>query len=227
MFYCFIWQGGTRRDVKLINRPWHVGPKSPFQQQQQKQQLGNWELQQQTHTRTAESWAACCECVRVCILQFMLLLSLLLLLLFNFSLFQTLTHRHNSHIDTRLFANQLARCKICYSIFEKTLLLCAYAKWLATTTINNHFFPYSKIYFKWEYQQQKTHTRWARWVSGASQVNFNVNNKTHDRAERDCETATSTSSSFQNRKQKSARTFSLLLWLPVLPASTKLWERLN
>lgn len=69
------------------------------------------------------------------------------------------THRHNSHIDTRLFANQLARCKICYSIFEKTLLLCAYAKWLATTTINNHFFPYSKIYFKWEYQQQKTHTR--------------------------------------------------------------------
>lgn len=155
----YLARGNTTRCH--INKPaLACRPQKPLQQQQQ--QLGNWELQQQnthTHCRVVSCvlrvW---CACVYFAIY---VVAVALLLLLFNFSLFQTLTHthRHNSHIDTRLFANQLARCKICYSIFEKTLYLQAYAKWLATTTINNHFFPYSKIYFKWEYQQQKTHTR--------------------------------------------------------------------
>lgn len=161
MFYCFIWQGGTRRDVKLINRPWHVGPKSPFQPQQQQQQLGNWELQQQnthTHCRVVSCVLRVCACVYFAIYVVAVAFANCCCLISHFFR-HSHTHRHNSHTDTRLFANQLARCKICYSIFEKTLLLCAYAKWLATTTINNHFFPYSKIYFKWEYQQQKTHTR--------------------------------------------------------------------
>lgn len=48
----FIWQGGTRRDVKLINRPWHVGPKSPYSNNNN---LGIGNYSNKTHTRIAES----------------------------------------------------------------------------------------------------------------------------------------------------------------------------
>lgn len=193
----YLARGNTTRCQ--INKPaLACRPQKPLQQQ-----LGNWELQQQiTHTRIAESWAACYVCV-FCNLCCCCSCSYCCCLISHFFR-HSHTHSHNSHIDVCLQINWRA-AKICYSIFEKTLLLCAYAKW-PQQQLTFIFFHIRKYIFQMGIPTTKNTHGEHEWVSGASQVNVNVNNKTHDRAKRDCDSDVVVS----NRKQKSARTFSLL-----------------
>lgn len=154
MFYCFIWQGGTRRDVKLINRPWHVGPKSPYSNNNNNNNLGI-TATKHTHALPSRELRVVCVCVCVfCNLCCCCSFCYCCCLISHF-----FRHSH-THTQAQFTHRQTFVCKSIGALqnllfnFRKNFVALRVCK-VATTTINNHFFPYSKIYFKWEYQQQK------------------------------------------------------------------------